>query len=189
MRHPIFTKAVFAAILAVVIAMPFAACAAGEKKMTLTSDAGIDGGTLPVEYTCDGEGATVPLAWSNVPAGTREFALLMTTRPPDGSTRWNWILYGIPGTATGLAKNGSAAGVLGTGDHGTTRSYDPPCPKGPGAKTYTFTLYALSASPKLPGDPDLVTGPVLAEAIAPVTLGSGALNLNFGRTDDGGRRP
>jgi len=41
---------------------------------TLTSPAGVDGGTLPSEYTCDGAGSTIALSWSNAPSGTREFA-------------------------------------------------------------------------------------------------------------------
>lgn len=39
---------------------------------TLTSPAVIDGGTLPVEYTCDGDGSTLALAWSGAPTNTRE---------------------------------------------------------------------------------------------------------------------
>jgi len=148
---------------------------------TLDSAAGSDGGTLPPEYSCDGSGTTPALSWSGAPAGTREFALMMTTIPVDGSTRWNWVLYHIPGSATGIAKNGSTIGVLGTGSHGTVRQYDPPCLQGPGAKTYTITLYALSASPDLPGNATAVTGPVLTNAIAPVALGRASVNLSYSR--------
>ena len=67
---------------------------------TLTSTIGSNGGTLPSDYTCDGMGSTIPLAWTDAPSGTKEFALLMTTLPGDGATKWNWVLYGIPGTIT-----------------------------------------------------------------------------------------
>ena len=59
--------------------------------------------------------------------------------------------------------------------------YDPPCSQGPGPKTYTFTLYALSGSPSLTADPAQVTGPALTGAIAPVTLGTASLNLSYSR--------
>ena len=51
----------------------------GTTGFTLTSSAGIDGGTLPADYTCDGTGSTLPLAWSNPPAGTAEYAVLLST--------------------------------------------------------------------------------------------------------------
>lgn len=143
----------------------------------LSSNAGPDGGTLPDEYSCDGAGASPALSWSGAPAGTEEFALMMTTIPVDGSTRWNWVLYHIPASATGIARNDSAAGITGTGSHGTVMQYDPPCSQGPGAKQYTLTLYALSASPDLPADPAEVTGPVLTSAIAAKTLDRAVLNL------------
>jgi len=136
---------------------------------------------MPDEYSCDGSGSSPVLSWSGVPDGTKEFALMMTTLPVDGSTRWNWILYHIPGTATGIARNGSSIGILGTGSHGTVMMYDPPCSQGPGAKMYTFTLYALSASPDLPASPEEVTGPVLTNAISSITLGKASLNLNHAR--------
>jgi phosphatidylethanolamine-binding protein (PEBP) family uncharacterized protein len=151
----------------------------------LTSEAGSDVDTLPDEYSCDGAGASPALSWSGTPAGTKEFALMMTTLPVDGSTRWNWVLYHIPATATGIAQNGSSIGILGTGSHGSITMYDPPCPQGPGAKLYTFTLYALSASPELPANPEEVTGPVLTSAISSITLDEANLNLYHDRGEQG----
>jgi len=107
---------------------------------------------------------------------------MMTTLPVDGSTRWNWVLYGIPGTATGLVMNSTGVGITGTGSHGTVMLYDPPCSQGPGTKIYTFTLYALSGSPTVPGNATLVTGPVLTAAIAPVTLGKASFSLSYARS-------
>ena len=147
---------------------------------SLTSDVGVDGGTLPAEYTCDGTGSSPALSWSNAPAGTVEFTLMMTTIPVDGATKWSWVLYGIPGSTTGLVKNSSGVGILGMNSHGTT-AYAPPCSQGPGPKLYTFTVHALSASPTLPGAPDQVTGDVLTEAISSITLGSASLSLSYTR--------
>ena len=148
----------------------------------LTSNAGANGDTLPTEYSCDGAGSTPALSWSGAPEGTKEYALMMTTIPVDGSTRWNWVLYGIPGSATGLAKNSTGVGTTGTGSHGTVMKYDPPCPQGTGAKTYTLTLYALSASPALPSTAELVTGPVLTSVISSITLGKASFDMNYGRS-------
>jgi phosphatidylethanolamine-binding protein (PEBP) family uncharacterized protein len=151
---------------------------------TLTSDVGLDGGTLPAEYTCDGVGLSPELSWANAPSGTKEFAVLMTTPagPGDvGTTKWNWVLYGIPVTATGLARNTTGIGTAGVGSDGPTLGYQPPCSQGPGIKYYTFTVYALSGSPSLPSAPDQVTGAVLTQAISSITLGSASITLNYTR--------
>ena len=146
----------------------------------LSSDAGVDGGMLPVDYTCDGADSSPALSWSNAPAGTKEFALMMITLPGDGTTKWSWVLYGIPAGTTSLAKNSSGVGIAGVGSHGATMAYEPPCSQGPGAKLYTFTLYALSASPELP-TADQVTGEVLTQAISTITINSASLNLSYTR--------
>lgn len=149
---------------------------------TLSSSIGVEGGTLPVEHTCDGPGSSPALSWSNAPAGTKEFAVLMTTLPGDGSTKWNWVLYSIPATSSSLSKDNFAIGSAGVGSDGPFSGYQPPCSQGPGAKTYTFTIYALSASPTLNVAADQVTGPLLQSAMAPLTLGTATLNLSYTRT-------
>ena len=104
----------------------------------------------------------------------------MTTLPGDGTTKWNWVLYNIPGTTTGLVKNSRSVGTFGVGSDGPSAAYQPPCSQGPGAKIYTFTLYALSAPPRFAGG-GAVTGATVTSAIAPVTLGSAVLNLSYTR--------
>ena len=152
----------------------------------LTSSAGTDGGTLPVDYTCDGTGSTIPLSWSNVPAGTKEFALLMTTLPGDGSTKWNWVLYHIPATTTSLAKDSFLIGTLGTGSDGPGTVYNPPCSQGPGLKIYTYTLYALSDIPTFSVPANQVNGQMVTDAISSLKLGSAVLNLGATRTTNTG---
>ncbi len=147
---------------------------------TLASDVGEDGGRLPTEYTCDGAGASPALAWANPPAGVAQYAVTMTTLAPDGATKYNWVLYGIPASATGLAKNTAGVGTLGVTTNGV-RAYAAPCSQGPGDKLYTFTVYALSGAPSLPSSPEQVSGEVLSAAIAPLALGSASLDLSYAR--------
>ncbi len=126
-----------------------AATAAESNRFALASEAAQDG-SLPDSYTCDGAGSSPALTWSHAPAGTAEFAVLMSTVPPDGITKYNWVLYGIPGATRHLAKDSQGVGTPGMGSNGSSLAYQPPCSKGPGPKTYTFTVYALSAAPVLP---------------------------------------
>ena len=148
---------------------------------TLSSSVASDGGTLPIDYTMDGSGASPDLAWSHAPAGTQGYVLLVTTLPGDGTTRYNWVLYNIPASASGLARN-TTVGTSGKSSD-IVMAWAPPQSVGPGLKTYTFTLYALSGSPSLPADPSLVTGDVLTQAIASMTLGSASFTLGYTRTN------
>jgi len=149
---------------------------------SLSSTAGAEGAAMSADYSCDGTGSSPPLAWSSAPAGTKEFAVLMKTLPGDGTTKYNWVLYGIPVTTTSLARNVFGAGTLGVGSDGPVQAYQPPCSQGTGSKVYTFTVYALSASPTLSVASSKLDGATLLAAIAPVSLGSASLNLTYART-------
>src|ERR1700756_4721838 len=53
---------------------------------------------------CVGENVSPPLAWSNVPAGTTSFALVMTDPEGRGTGVDHWIAYGIPASVTSFAE-------------------------------------------------------------------------------------
>ena len=152
--------------------------------LTLTSSAFVDGGTLPGQYTCDGTGGMLssspPLAWGGAPGGTVEYALTVTTIALDGK-KYNWVLFHIPGNVTSLAE-GTGVGTAGVSTDGTELRYYPPCSSGPGLKTYTFTLYALSGSPTFSVPESQVTGDILTSSISPLIIGSRQVNVTYTRT-------
>jgi phosphatidylethanolamine-binding protein (PEBP) family uncharacterized protein len=119
-----------------------------ETSFTLRSPEVADGGALPKEFTGDGAAATLPLEWSNAPAGTRSFALIMHHIPGPGDVKWYWVLYNIPPDVHSLPKNVKGVGTLGNNSVNGRSGYAPPHSKGPGAKTYVLTVYALSAAIK-----------------------------------------
>jgi hypothetical protein len=145
---------------------------------TLASPVAVEGGTLPADDTRNGMGSTIALSRSNAPARAREVTLMMTTLLGDGTTKWNWVLYGIPGTTGGLAPRGAGVGTLGVGSDGPAAAYQPRCSQGSGAKIHTVTIYALSASSRLSVPVNEVTGPLFTSAIAFITLDSASLNLS-----------
>lgn len=116
----------------------------------LTSTEVADGGNLPADYTGDGSGATLPLEWKGVPAGTKSYALIMDHLAPGNEMKSYWVMWDIPANVTSLPKNVKGVGRLGVGFRGQP-GYEPPHSKGPGAKTYVLHLYALSAEPKIAG--------------------------------------
>ncbi|MBE2281986.1 MAG: YHYH protein [Prosthecobacter sp.] len=147
-------------------------------KFMLNSPVVEDLQALPTEFTGDGDGISPPLAWSGAPAGTKGYALIMDHVTPDGDRKWYWTVYDIPGSASSLPKNVTDIGKLGTGFKGEI-GYEPPHSKGPGAKTYVITLYALSEPLKVAGKPgreELITamkGKVLANSSLRVVHSSG----------------
>src|SRR5688500_11556697 len=91
-----------------------AAGAPGRPAMTLTTTAFPDGGQIPAKYTQAGEQVSPALTWTNVPPKTASFVLHM--RDPDvarnGTTedQVHWLVWNIPGTATGM-REGIPAGA------------------------------------------------------------------------------
>lgn len=147
---------------------------------TLTSSVVTNGGTYPVEFTGDGAGSTPPLAWSGAPAGTKSFAIVMHHLDPEGKTKWYWTLYNIPANTAHLEKNTKGIGTLGTSFKGEL-GYEPPHSKGPGAKTYVITAYALSAPPQITVPASQVNAEVLWAAMKDRTLASADLSVVYSR--------
>ncbi len=137
-----------------------------------------EGGNLPIDYTGDGTSSTLPLEWSGAPAGTKSYALIMHHIDPEGVAKWYWTLYDIPAEVTSLPKNVKGIGKLGTGFKGRV-GYEAPHSKGPGPKTYTLTLYALSAPAKITAPSSQVNREVLLAAMQGSILASTGLNVVY----------
>ena len=133
---------------------------------------------LPTEFSGDGAGISPPLEWTGAPASTQSYALIMDHVAPGGEKKWYWTVYDIPANVTRLPKDSQSIGKIGTGFKGQV-GYEPPHSKGPGAKTYVLTLYALSEPLKLAGKPGreeiiaAMNGKVLANSSLRVVHSSG----------------
>jgi phosphatidylethanolamine-binding protein (PEBP) family uncharacterized protein len=138
-------------------------------------------GRLPEEYTCDGAGSTLPLEWSGAPADTQSYAVVMHHVAAPDEIHWYWILYDIPATVNKLEKNTSGVGTLGSNINNNLAQYSPPCSKGPGDKTYIYTVYALSAQPQINLPAEQVNREVFLESIKNITLASAELSVVYAR--------
>jgi phosphatidylethanolamine-binding protein (PEBP) family uncharacterized protein len=136
---------------------------------------------LPVDYTCDGVSATLPLKWSGAPASTVSFTLIMHHEASPTDIHYYWILYNIPSSVTSLVRDVSGIGTLGTNSVNDKMQYSPPCSQGPGIKEYIFTLYALSANPAITVPPDSVTRAVMLDAIKDITISSASMKVYYSR--------
>lgn len=102
---------------------------------------------------CVGENISPELHWSNVPAGTKSFALLVTD--PDarnGAGVMQTVLYGIPTSITGLAagalSKASDKFVGGKNYAGVGTWFGPCTPPGTAPHHYTFIFIATTFAPK-----------------------------------------
>ena len=103
-------------------------------------------------FGCTGRNISPALSWSNPPAGTKSFALMVhDPDAPTGSGWWHWVVYNIPANVAALpARAGDpAAGLMPVGavqgntDFGTA-GYGGPCPPaGDKPHRYHFRLHAL----------------------------------------------
>ncbi len=146
----------------------------------LTSPEIASGGALPMDYTGDGSGATLPLSWKGAPAGTKSFALIMDHLAPGNTMKHYWTMWDIPATTTSLTKNVQGVGRVGTSFKGQI-GYEPPHSQGPGAKTYVLTVYALSAPLQITQQPREVNRDVLLEAMKDKVLASASLDVVYTR--------
>ena len=142
------------------------------------SSAVVGGGELPKEFTGDGAGISPPLEWSGAPAGTKSYALIMHHLAPQGETKCYWVLYNIPATVHSLPKDVKGVGTFGMNTIQDRAAYAPPHSKGPGAKTYVMTIYALSEAPSGAN----LTREALLAAMKGKILASADLSVNYTRT-------
>jgi Raf kinase inhibitor-like YbhB/YbcL family protein len=123
-----------------------------DRSLELTSPAFEHQGAMPTRYSCEGEGRSPPLAWSNVPQGTRSFVLIAVDPDiPSSRVRLmefvHWVLYDLPAEARELPAQVSLhelaqfGAVMGRNGYGQ-RQYIAPCPVS-GAHRYVYRLYAL----------------------------------------------
>ena len=106
-----FNKTAAVALVVGLVSTPAAAAEPPTKLFTLSSPAFADNDVLPLKYAggtlCGkdsrGGNTSPPLAWSNPPAGTKSFAVVMID--PDGRRGLgsvHWLAYNIPANRTAL---------------------------------------------------------------------------------------
>ncbi len=125
--------------------------------MTLTISAFPDGGQVPVKFTqaapgaAPGEGTSPAMNWNNAPAGTQTFVLNMhdmdVSRNKTTDDQAHWVVWNIPGTATGLPEGVPRGSQRSDGSYQISATG--PVYRGPGAPAngpphhYVFEIYAL----------------------------------------------
>jgi Raf kinase inhibitor-like YbhB/YbcL family protein len=103
----------------------------------------VNGTAIDARYTCDSLGISPQLAWTNGPADTKAYGIVL--RDNDAPDFTHWVIANInPAERTigeGALPPGAFMAVNGSGKQG----YAPPCPASGTSHSYTVTVYALKA--------------------------------------------
>jgi Raf kinase inhibitor-like YbhB/YbcL family protein len=138
---------------------------------------------MPRDYTPDGRNLSPPLSWSNLPDGTRQIVVICEDHGAGNPPPWvHWLIYNIPGTATGLPEGlpidgrtpmpqGLAGAVHGDNGWGLPM-YRGPAPPIGNTNNYRFVVLALDAELNLPAE---LTRAQVLEAIEGHVIGEGEM--------------
>ena len=139
-------------------------------------------------FGCKGDNVSPTLAWTNVPPGTKSFAVTVyDPDAPTGSGWWHWVMFNIPASVTSLpadagnptAGKAPAGAVQSRTDFGTP-GYGGPCPPaGDRPHRYIFTVHALKVS-KLDADEN-ASGAMLGFMINANQIVKASIQATYGR--------
>lgn len=148
------------------------------KRITVSSPAFVDGGTIPRRYTCDGEDVSPPLEVSGVPADAAELAVLVEDLDAPRGAFVHWLMWGVDPheTALGVGEvpKGAAQGRNGFGKRG----YGGPCPPKGKPHRYVFSVFAADRELSLSQGASVDD---LKRALAGHATGAGTLTGRYGR--------
>ncbi len=150
--------------------------------LELVSSAFQQGGDIPKKFTGEGDDVSPSLSWSNVPEGTKSFALIC--HDPDaplvtpGAYGFvHWVLYNIPASVTQLAEDETNY-TGGANNFGSAGYGGPMPPEGHGIHHYFFWILALDVESDL--DAGLSMEELLQE-IEPNVIGMNRLVGTYSR--------
>ena len=155
--HSIYRVAILLMVLCLIVPL-LAGCESreqtlkeGEMVLNVSSPAFQEGEKIPAKYTCEGQDVSPKLEWSESPAGTRSFALIVDDPDAPSGVFTHWLLFNIPPDSHELPEavptqpQLPSGALQGKNDFGKT-GYGGPCPPPGRPHRYQFTLYALDQS-------------------------------------------
>jgi len=143
--------------------------------LEITSNAFVEGASIPSKYTCEGEETNPPLKVGNMPEDTRTLAIIVEDPDAPGRTYDHWLAWNIR-PDTGIQEH-RIVGMSGKNSAGKT-GYHGPCPPS-GSHRYYFHVFALDTELDLPVGSDKSS---LQKAMQPHILAKGTLMGRYERS-------
>lgn len=104
--------------------------------------------TIPQKFTCQGEGVSPELTFTDIPPKTQSLVLIVDDPDAPSGTFDHWVVWNIPANTKNL-KEGVSLKYQGKNGYGTI-GYKGPCPPPGKPHRYFFKLYALEEELSLP---------------------------------------
>jgi Raf kinase inhibitor-like YbhB/YbcL family protein len=154
------------------------------KKIVVESPAMRTSEMMARDYTPDGRNVSPPITWKDLPAGTKELAVVCADFGAGNPPPWvHWIIYKIPPAATGLPEGipfdaatpmpREIAGAV-QGLNGWRKAiYRGPAPPPGKPHIYYFTVYALDAPIAVKENQPPLTRAELLQAMQGHIIGQG----------------
>jgi Raf kinase inhibitor-like YbhB/YbcL family protein len=159
----------------------------GGDTMEISSAAFKDGEKIPSQYVMPGAGGkniSIPLAWKNVPSGTKSFALSIVDPHPVAQNWVHWLVIDLPANASSIDE-GASRKKMPSGSVELKNSFGdigyggPQPPKGTGDHPYVVTVYALNVDKLgLGADTSLSA---FKKAIEGKVIGTASITGKYGR--------
>ena len=118
--------------------------------LKITSPAFNNKGFIPLEHACDilGSDMSPPLAFSNIPQGTKSLAVILDDLDVPGGAFNHWVIFNIPVALgeldEGIPRDGELEDGIRQGTNGTEQiGYFGPCPPPKETHRYVFKAFAL----------------------------------------------
>ena len=110
----------------------------------ISSPAFINNGTIPSEYTCDGNNISPPLDINGVPTNAKNLALIVDDVDAPRGIFTHWVVWNITPDTHNFSAGQNIAFPQGQNSAGTI-GYHGPCPPSGQIHRYYFKLYALDS--------------------------------------------
>jgi Raf kinase inhibitor-like YbhB/YbcL family protein len=121
--------------------------------LTITSPAFTAYGSIPTQFSREGDNLSPPIDWHDAPVATQSFVLIVEDPGAPKGTFRHWAAYDIPANSSNLREGAGSVKQgpvlrMGRNDFGNTQYDGPQPPPGHGSHHYHFRLFALG-TPKL----------------------------------------
>jgi phosphatidylethanolamine-binding protein (PEBP) family uncharacterized protein len=112
--------------------------------VALSSPAFQPGGVMPVRYTCDGDGASPPVSWQNVPGDSVELLLLAIDLNGGRADAVQWAVGGLSPSSRGIASARLPPGAVAGRNSAGKAGWGGICGARGRVHHVAFLLYALN---------------------------------------------
>ena len=113
--------------------------------MKITSPAFAHNGKIPMKYTCDGQGISPPLTFTEIPPEAASLVLICDDPDAPGKIFVHWTAWNVDPKTTQIDEGQKFEGVVEGQTSFGKSGYGSPCPPS-GTHRYFFKLYALDKS-------------------------------------------